>query len=49
MSKKKLYGTYYTQGQLSKKDRKWIYKLLKKGILVYHQYGKPSCGPTGCN
>ena len=30
--KKKLFGVYYTQGKLSKKDREWICKMLEDGI-----------------
>jgi len=36
---------YYTQGKLSKKDRKWICEMLKEGIPVYHQYGTVNPDP----
>lgn len=46
---KKLFGVYYTQGKLSKKDKEWICHMLENGITVYHQYGAPHCGPNGCS
>ena len=46
------FGTYYSQGELTKKEMKMICDLLKSGVKVYHQFGKPSgggCPPGGCH
>lgn len=54
MAKKKKekshFGKYYFQGDADKKQRAMICAMIKDGVTVYHQFGKPpGCPPGGCH